>query len=193
VQSLLSWRLAVLLGGILALAVASGHLLWWFEHRGNPESFPPQYPRGVGEATWWIASTIVTGGCDDKHVDSMLGRGIALIWMVGGIGLIAVNPGIDIHWGTCTTIWGSPDLDDLPRKPKIPVVAVNKQTGEALKAIAAAGGTATIRTEMIEGWYVQKVPEVRIPGAVEPDKFVFVHGHYDSWDVGVGDNATGDG
>ncbi len=110
----------------------------------------------------------------------------------GGAGLIAVNPGVDIHWGTCTTIWGSPDLDDLPRKPKIPVVAVNKQTGEALKAIAAAGGTATIRTEMIEGWYVQKVPEVRIPGAVEPDKFVFVHGHYDSWDVGVGDNATGD-
>ncbi len=110
----------------------------------------------------------------------------------GGAGLIAVNPGVDIHWGTCTTIWGSPDLDDLPRKPKIPVVAVNKQTGEALKAIAAAGGTATIRTEMIEGWYVQKVPEVRIPGAVEPDRFVFVHGHYDSWDVGVGDNATGD-
>jgi hypothetical protein len=110
----------------------------------------------------------------------------------GGAGLIAINPGVDIHWGTCTTIWGSPDLDDLPRKPKIPVVAVNKQTGEALKAIAAAGGPATIRTEMIEGWYVQKVPEVRIPGAVEPDSFVFVHGHYDSWDVGVGDNATGD-
>jgi N-acetylated-alpha-linked acidic dipeptidase len=110
----------------------------------------------------------------------------------GGAGLIAINPGVDIHWGTCTTIWGSPDLDDLPRKPKIPVVAVNKQTGEALKAIAAAGGTATIRTEMIEGWFVQKVPEVRIPGATDPDHFVFVHGHYDSWDVGVGDNATGD-
>ncbi len=43
---------------------------------------------------------------------------------VGGIGLIAVNPGIDIHWGTCTTVWGSPDLQDMGRKPKIPVVAV---------------------------------------------------------------------
>jgi hypothetical protein len=32
---------------------------------------------------------------------------------------------------------------------------------------------------------------VEIEGAVEPDQFVFVHGHYDSWDVGVGDNGTG--
>jgi polar amino acid transport system substrate-binding protein len=34
-------------------------------------------------------STIMTGGCDDKHVDSLLGRGIAFAWMVGGISLIA--------------------------------------------------------------------------------------------------------
>ena len=39
---------------------------------------------------------------------------------------------------------------------------------------------------------MQKVPVVTVPGADEPDKFVLVHGHYDSWDVGVGDNATGD-
>jgi polar amino acid transport system substrate-binding protein len=89
VQSLLSWRLAVLLGGILALAVASGHLLWWLERGHNPSSFPQRYPRGVVEAIWWIASTIVTGGCDDKHVDSVAGRAIAFLWMVGGIVLLA--------------------------------------------------------------------------------------------------------
>ena len=46
----------------------------------------------------------------------MLGFGnpalTSLIEEWGGIGLIAVNPGVDIHWGTCTTIWGSPDLKD---------------------------------------------------------------------------------
>ena len=34
------------------------------------------------------------------------------------------------------------------------------------------------------------VAEIR--GQVEPDRFVLVHGHIDSWHVGVGDNATGD-
>lgn len=111
----------------------------------------------------------------------------------GGAGVIAVNPGIDTHWGTCTTIWGNPDFDDFPRKPKIPVVAVNKPSGEALIAMAKAGGEATIFTEMREGWFPQKIPVVRIPGSgPDRDDFVLVHGHYDSWDVGVGDNATGD-
>src|SRR5580704_1664978 len=45
---------------------------------------------------------------------------------------------------------------------------------------------------MQEGWFTQKIPVVHVPGAIEPERFVLVHGHYDSWDVGVGDNATGD-
>ena len=116
----------------------------------------------------------------------------SLIEEWGGIGLIAVNPGVDIHWGTCTTIWGSPDLQDWVRKPKIPVIAVNNPDGQKLMALAEQGGEATIRTDLVEGWFMQKIPVVTIPGTVEPEKFVLVHGHLDSWDVGVGDNATGD-
>jgi N-acetylated-alpha-linked acidic dipeptidase len=126
----------------------------------------------------------------------MLGFGnpalASLIEEWGGAGLIAVNPGVDIHWGTCTTIWGSPDLQDSVRKPRIPVVAVSNPDGQKLLALARDGGEATIRTEMLEGWFMQKVPVATIPGAQEPEKYVLVHGHYDSWDVGVGDNATGD-
>lgn len=110
----------------------------------------------------------------------------------GAVGVIAVNPGANAHWGICTSIWGTPDLDDLPRKPGIPVCAVNNPDGKALIAIAEAGGRVTMVTEMEEGWYTQPVPVVEIPGTEEPEKFVLLHGHYDSWDVGVGDNATGD-
>jgi ABC-type amino acid transport substrate-binding protein len=87
--SLLSWRLLQLAALVLTLALAAGHLLWWCERRVNPRSFPPEYPRGVFEAVWWIASTIITGGCDDKHVDSPLGRILGLTWMIGGIVLVA--------------------------------------------------------------------------------------------------------
>lgn len=111
---------------------------------------------------------------------------------MGAIGVIGINAGEDIHWGICTTIWGIPDLDDLPRKPKVPAVAVNLADGKALVEIARAGGRATLFTEMEEGWFDSKLVEVFIPGAEEPEKYVLLHGHLDSWDVGVGDNATGD-
>jgi polar amino acid transport system substrate-binding protein len=89
VRSMLSWKLLELVGLVVAAALVSGHLLWWFERGHNPRSFPAEYPRGVGEAMWWIASTVVTGGCDDKHVDGPVGRILAFAWMIASIGLIA--------------------------------------------------------------------------------------------------------
>ncbi|WP_419909302.1 M28 family metallopeptidase [Hoeflea sp.] len=117
---------------------------------------------------------------------------IAQFEELGAIGVIGINPGVDIHWGICTTVWGTPDLDDLPRKPNVVSVAVNNPDGQALIEIARAGGTVKLFTEMEEGWFRSKLPEVFIRGSKEPEKYVLLHGHLDSWDVGVGDNATGD-
>lgn len=110
----------------------------------------------------------------------------------GAVGVIAVNPGVDIHWGICTSIWGTPDLDDLPRKPRIPVCAVNNPDGKRLIGLCDTGTRVRINTRLDEGWFKQKLPVVEIKGSEQPDKFVLLAGHYDSWDVGVGDNATGD-
>jgi N-acetylated-alpha-linked acidic dipeptidase len=187
-------------------------------HRAKPPTASLPAPDGVTAPLVYLAANLRALRSYSRDVGELFGGSIAseaearrlvagrivvtegfgnpalasLIEEWGGAGLIAANPGIDIHWGTCTTIWGTPDLDDLPRKPRIPVVAVNKPSGEALMAQARAGSTATIRTRLLEGFHRQKIPVVHIPGAVEPDEFVLVHGHYDSWDVGVGDNATGD-
>ena len=109
----------------------------------------------------------------------------------GAAGVIAVNPGARAHWGTVSTIWGTPDLDDLPRLPKIVSAAVNNADGQKLIDIAKRGGSARISTELEVGWFPSKIPVVEIPGAGHPDQFVLLHGHYDSWDVGVGDNGTG--
>jgi hypothetical protein len=51
---------------------------------------------------------------------------------MGAIGQIYVNPGADIHWGICTTIWGAPDLDNYHRQPRTPVVSISRPDGEAL-------------------------------------------------------------
>jgi hypothetical protein len=42
---------------------------------------------------------------------------IRLFEQMGAIAQIYVNPGVDIHWGICTTIWGVPDLDNFSRQP----------------------------------------------------------------------------
>jgi len=111
---------------------------------------------------------------------------------LGAIGVIGINPGVDIHWGICTEIWGIPGLDDLDRKPTVPAVAVNKPDGDALIAIAKVGGSVTLYTDMEEGWFDSKLPVVDIPGNDGSGEYVLLHGHLDSWDVGVGDNAVGD-
>jgi N-acetylated-alpha-linked acidic dipeptidase len=111
----------------------------------------------------------------------------------GAIAMIAVNPGHNAHWGICTTVWGTPDLRDLPRKPRIAVVAVNNPDGTALIELAKAGGSVTLTSEVTEGWWESPIPVVTIPGTEEPEAFVLLHGHYDSWDYGIGDNAVGDG
>jgi hypothetical protein len=111
---------------------------------------------------------------------------------LGAAGVVAVNPGVNPHWGICTTVWGTPDLYDLPRKPTIPVVAVNKPDGQTLIAAAQRREVGSISSTLEEGWFSSPIPVVRIPGTREPGPFVLLHGHYDSWDVGVGDNAVGD-
>ena len=111
---------------------------------------------------------------------------------LGAVGVIAINPGKVAHWGGGSPIWGTADLDDLPFKPAIPAVAVSKPDGDALIALAQKGGTAKLATDFDEGWFKSLLPVVEIKGRSEPEKFVLLHGHYDSWDVGVGDNATGD-
>lgn len=88
-RSFVSWQLFSLFGCVMAFVFFTGHLLWWCERRDNPSSFPPQYLNGVSEAMWWIACTIVSGGCDNKYVGSRMGRAIAFAWMVGGIVLLA--------------------------------------------------------------------------------------------------------
>jgi len=115
----------------------------------------------------------------------------SLVQDMGAVGLVVANPGENIHWGTSSQVWGSPGLDDLARKAAIPVVAVNKADGEAIKALVSRGETVTIRSRLEEGWFPQSIPVVTIPGGAEADRFVLLHGHYDSWEVGVGDNATG--
>jgi len=109
----------------------------------------------------------------------------------GAAGQVYINPGTRVHWGICTPIWGMPTDRTIQQKPKTPVLAISRPDGDRLLGAMQSGqGQVTIRTALEEGWYRCKVPVARIAGM--SDDFVLAHGHYDSWDVGIGDNAVGD-
>jgi hypothetical protein len=111
----------------------------------------------------------------------------------GAIGQIFIHPGERVHEGICTSIWGAPTMESLGRKPAVPVVCISHPDGEGLIADARRGPVrASIKTWLREGWMRCLLPVADIRGQDDPEEFLLVHGHYDSWYEGIGDNATGD-
>jgi len=177
------------------------------QFKAKPPAFCASRPEGVEGPLVYLPSA--GGGtpldrdpADAAQTGNLAGKiaiieGFALPNFVAGLeaagaaAVIAVNPGERIHWGTVSTIWGTPEPADIARLPKIPSAAVNRADGDQLIAMARAGGRASVHTELRTGWFAQKIPVAEIRGATEPDAFVLLHGHYDSWREGVGDNGTG--
>ncbi|MEM9575792.1 MAG: M28 family peptidase [Pseudomonadota bacterium] len=110
----------------------------------------------------------------------------------GALAVIVINPGDRSHWGTNSVIWGSPVGDEIHHLPKIASVAVSRAEGDVLRDLAAAGQSVSLDVEALHGWFRQPVVTAEVKGfGPEAEDFVLLHSHYDSWDYGVGDNATG--
>ncbi|SFL33169.1 Peptidase family M28 [Halogranum rubrum] len=100
------------------------------------------------------------------------------------------------HNGIATPIWGGiPELDEQDLIPDIPIVHVTKPDGAQLREWAESddGVTVEVSTNLTTGWFECPLVVAEIaPSDVDTDEFVLLHGHYDSWHVGITDNATGD-
>lgn len=86
-RALLSKNVAVVCLVLFLAVLLVSHILWIVERRINPESFPEGYVRGVWESTWWSIATLISGGCENKAPVGVAGRLVAVVWMLGGIGL----------------------------------------------------------------------------------------------------------
>lgn len=110
----------------------------------------------------------------------------------GAIAQIYINPGQRIHDGMASPVWGSPGLSNLDQLPKTPIVSINNPDGEKFVELCRQGSvTVKLYTDLDEGWRHLPVIEATILGTESPEEFVLVHGHVDSWSVGIGDNAVG--
>lgn len=112
----------------------------------------------------------------------------------GALGLVHLwsSPEDAIHEMIATPVWGTPVPDTAHLIPNIYVMSVKNEDGLYLKEQCQKGKT-TVKIETITDtkWRKLKLPVATIKGTEEPEKFVLIGGHLDSWHVGITDNATG--
>jgi hypothetical protein len=117
----------------------------------------------------------------------------------GAAGVIAIHENErEPHDGIATSVWGgAPPYDEKERIPDLPIANVTRPDGDELRSYADADEyhEVTLETDTTTDWMACPIVEARIEAGdsgPENDDFVLLHGHYDSWAVGIADNATGD-
>ncbi|GAB7092822.1 M28 family peptidase [Halorubrum luteum] len=100
------------------------------------------------------------------------------------------------HYGVSMPVWGAiPRPEQREMIPEIPILNVARDVGDRLSALAAGDELLAleVETDVPRRWVECPLVVAEVPGEADPrsDDFVLLHGHYDSYDAGVTDNATG--
>ena len=110
----------------------------------------------------------------------------------GAIGQIHTSGENAIHEMIVSPIWGTPTPESATRIPTLPVISVGQDDGRYLKELCGSQRVSVkLRTEAWVGWKRLNLPVATIRGSAEPERYVLVAGHFDSWYLGATDNATG--
>jgi len=95
------------------------------------------------------------------------------------------------HETSVSPLWGPPTRDTVHLLPRTPSFSVNRPTGAHLKELLA-NGPVRVRgwSQVTTGW--RKIPLLvgDLPGQIEPDRFVLLSSHLDSWHYGAMDNGS---
>ena len=127
-KKLFSSHYLKVVSGLCVLLLALGTLIWWFEHKRNPDQFGGGTAAGIGSGFWWSAVTMTTVGYGDKAPITFCGRVVAFIWMLLAIIIVSV------FTATITSTLTVAHLD-VPVKgpqdlPKVRVGAIANTIGE---------------------------------------------------------------
>ena len=79
-QELGGWQSAWAILRIIFLSIIAGGLIWFLEHKKNPD-FPEQMVPGVGQGIWFSIVTLGTFGYGDVTPRTVPGRMVAAVWM----------------------------------------------------------------------------------------------------------------
>jgi polar amino acid transport system substrate-binding protein len=89
IHTLTSFGFAQAIGALVGLALAVGILVWLFERRHN-EHFGGGVKKGLTSGVWWSTVAMTQRVTGDFGPQTLPGRIVAILWMVGSIVTIAV-------------------------------------------------------------------------------------------------------
>lgn len=97
-----------------------------------------------------------------------------------------------LAYGSVKPPWGNPTPLTLPDMPRIPSITISRADGEYLIDLCRRGRVVVwLRAASCEEWRRSQNALGWLEGSEEPEKFVIIGGHMDSWGGGVTCNATG--
>ncbi len=111
----------------------------------------------------------------------------------GGLAVLHINTsrGGYIHHSNVSPFWGTPGIREVDMLCVLPSAGISLEDGERLIGMLENREiTAALDVKMDTRIVTTRMPIVDIPG--RSDKFVLIHGHYDSWYEGITDNAASD-
>ncbi len=95
------------------------------------------------------------------------------------------------HETSVSPLWGPPTPESARFLPTTPSFSVNRQAGARLKALLAQGPVRVLAWgEVHTGWRTIPLLVGDLRGEVEPDRFVLLSCHIDSWHNGAMDNGS---
>lgn len=85
-------QLGPLIVAIVVFLTGTGVLMWWFErtHGGASGKADSQSVSSWDEGVYWAVVTMTTVGYGDKAPKTQLGRGLAMVWMVGSLVMVSL-------------------------------------------------------------------------------------------------------
>lgn len=78
-----------IIGAALLILLLVAHLIWFFE-LGDDKDFHDSYALGIWDALWWAVVTVTTVGYGDQVPRTIMGRILALIWMLFSLFLLSI-------------------------------------------------------------------------------------------------------
>ena len=106
-SNVLSIEFLQVMVSLSVLLLVVGAIVWLLERKQNSKEFHTRPLLGLGDGFWWAGVTLTTIGYGDKAPKTLLGRAVAMVWMLIGL---AVSAALTAAVVSATNIEGNTGL-----------------------------------------------------------------------------------